>query len=151
MKEYSQCLLYCSISEHSTYSCRQETAKVVREVPTNQSLQTTTTNQLHYPCSDPCSSSTTAHFHHMEQTRSLFKPHPLLPHGNASYYSRIILNSLPLLLFSELFRHNYLRPNRHLALSIPSIKLENAWHALCTFVASNAVILFLSVTGQLQI
>ena len=106
MKEYSQCLLYCSISEHSTYSCRQETAKVVREVPTNQSLQTTMTNQLHYLCS----SVTTAHFHHMGQTGSLFKPHPLLPHGNACYYSGIILNSLPLPLFSELFRHIYLRP-----------------------------------------
>ena len=53
----------------------------------------------------------TAHFHHMEQTGSQFTPHPLLPHGNTCYYSRIILNSLPLLLFSELFRHNYLRPN----------------------------------------
>jgi len=93
----------------------------------------------------------------MEQTGSLFTPHPLLPHGNTCYYSwkhlllflnysqlfsilykvaiilriilnslplllfselfsilaiilRIILNSLRLLLFSELFRHNYLRP-----------------------------------------
>jgi len=47
----------------------------------------------------------------MEQTGSLFTPHPLLPHGNACYYSQIILNSLPLLLFSELFRHNYLTGN----------------------------------------
>ena len=38
-------------------------------------------------------------------------PHPLLLHAKACYYSRIILNSLPLLLFSKLFCHNYLRPN----------------------------------------
>ena len=40
----------------------------------------------------------------------LFTPHPLLSHGNTCYYSQIILNSLPLTLFSELFWHNYLRP-----------------------------------------
>ena len=38
----------------------------------------------------------------------LFSPHPLLSH---CYYSQIILNSLPLILFSELFWHNYLRPS----------------------------------------
>ena len=58
-----------------------------------------------------CASVATAsHFHHVEQTGSLFTPHPLLLHRNACYYSRIILKFLPLLLFSELFRHNYLRP-----------------------------------------
>ena len=69
--------------------------------------------QINYTiCAPICASVVTAsHFHHMEQTRSLFTPHPLLPHGNTCYYSRIILNSFPLLLFSELFRHNYLRPN----------------------------------------
>jgi len=56
-------------------------------------------------------SVTTAHFHHMEQTGSRFTPHPLLLHGNTFYYSQIILNFLLLLLFSELFWHNYLRPS----------------------------------------
>ena len=55
--------------------------------------------------------ATVSHFHHVEQTRSQFTPHPLRPHGNACYYSRIILNSLLFLLFSELFWHNYLRPS----------------------------------------
>ena len=54
----------------------------------------------------------------VQQTGSQFAPHPLLPHAKACYYSRIILNSLPLLLFSKLFWHNYLRPSaqppRHL-------------------------------------
>ena len=47
----------------------------------------------------------------VQQNGSQFAPHPLLPHAKACYYSRIILNSLPLLLFSKLFRHNYLRPS----------------------------------------
>ena len=34
--------------------------------------------------------ATVSHFHHVEQTRSLFTPHPLLPHGNTLYYSWII-------------------------------------------------------------
>ena len=50
----------------------------------------------------------------MEQTRSLFTPHPLLPHGNTCYNSLIILNSLPLLLLSELFWHKYRRPMEEL-------------------------------------
>jgi len=45
--------------------------------------------------------ATVSHFHHLEQTGSLFSLHPLLPHGNTCYYSRIILNSLPLLLISQ--------------------------------------------------
>ena len=49
-----------------------------------------------------------SHFHHMEQTRSLFTPHPLLPHRNACFYSWIL--TLPLLLFSEPFQHKYRRP-----------------------------------------
>ena len=65
-------------------------------------------------------SVTTAHLHHMEQTGSRFTPHPLLPHGNACYYSQIILNSLPLLLFLELFWHNYLRPTE----SVPTLSLH---------------------------
>ena len=50
----------------------------------------------------------------MEHTRSLFTPHPLLPHGNTCYNSLIILNSLPLLLLSELFWHKYRRPMEEL-------------------------------------
>jgi len=61
--------------------------------------------------------TTVSHFYHVEQTGSLFIPHPLLPHGNVCYYSQIILNSLPLLLIAELFRHNYLRP------SLQSVKI----------------------------
>ena len=53
------------------------------------------------------STANVSHYYHVQQTGSEFAPHPLLPHANACYYSRIILNSLPLLLFSKLFWHNY--------------------------------------------
>ena len=62
-------------------------------------------------CALTCASVTTAQFHHMEQSGNWFTPHILLPHWITCYYSRIILSSLPLLLFSELFQHYYLRPN----------------------------------------
>jgi len=70
--------------------------------------------------------ATVSHFHHVEQARSLFTPHPLLPHKNACYYSRIILNSLLLLLFSQ---HNYLRPRSEL-------KIQVAW---CTSEVNSSV------------
>jgi len=115
-------LLNCSISEHSTSSCRLESCSNLKEefsIKKTHSAAAKRQRQINYTipaliCARP-SIATVSHFHHMEQTRSLFSPHPLLPHGNAGYYSRIILNSLLLLLFPELFRHNYLRP-----IAIPS-------------------------------
>ena len=62
------------------------------------------------------STENVSHYYHVQQIGSQYAPHPLLPHANACYYSRIILNSLPLLLFSKLFWHNYLRPTHDCAL-----------------------------------
>ena len=110
-------LLYCSISEHSTSSCRLESCSNLKEefsIEKTHSAAAKQQWQINYTIRAPicarASIATVSHFHLVEQTGSLYTPHPLLPHGNACYYSRIILDSLPLLLFSELFRHNYLRP-----------------------------------------
>ena len=40
--------------------------------------------------------ATVSHFHHVEQTESLFIPHPLLPHRNTCYYALIKVPHVPI-------------------------------------------------------
>ena len=84
-----------------------EWAKIAPEVQANQSLRTTLNKSTTISV---LVLQMSAIITIVQQNGSQFVPHPLLPHAKACYYSRIILNSLPLLLFSKLFRHNYLRP-----------------------------------------